>query len=826
MPDKDTNDANSAVVTKPVEFVDYNCNIRAGFNEYLKHAQFDKLGFRYNVLSILGCQSSGKSSLLNTVFGLDFDVMNTKLGHSQTTKGLWGALVMPEGAEERNATLVIDVEGTDSRERGEGRLTFEHRSSLLCLAISDCVVVNLWYHSLGNLTGSNYGLLKTVVEANLELAEGAENAIGSEEYKTVLCFCIRDWFPELAPLETVREKVVNGYMLGIWNEIAKPERFKNMALEDLFRIELFGFNHALVQKAEFVTDARNFREAWETSIRPASYSRAVPSDGFFYYAQNILNTVKEQNHLDIPSQREMLANFRCQEIKGAVLEAASPKVAEMVSDAQAGSLDDFKARCAALCASVVEDYLESASRYDKETSVKIGCELVHALFQKLQAVFDVIVSQQCAELAVQAAVKMGERFAIDESGVSLMVGGRKALEVWPKFGAICEEIRTELWNALSATMAACAVRYEHDSGIRAESAFDGSAAADIFNVTFRNEVDVARARHVHALCGEIGAQVHKGFKVINELLLEQKLTSEKYWGAVNELIDRTYKASLESFRACYQGLVSSAIANEFEYLVFIVLLKSAKENLERIEDGIATVIVDRFEQFFQYQDFQGEVLPRSWESVSEEELKQTYAQCKKDALNIIAVLHDCKPPTLEVPKFDDAELKPNHVLHREFSSGVAGLTARGSSLTEELMIDTVKKCKKRFHEMYRTAQQLQSTSRNGVSWRNIPPAFWIFLIICGFNELCAMLRLVFKVQVLLPLLIIGFLALQYCSRAVFGSSADKVLEPVKAQARSFMFACAKWAVATAASTGMAAAQSGGGEGPGDDADKQESRKDK
>jgi protein SEY1 len=89
-------------------------------------------GFDYSVITVLGCQSSGKSKLikflckyikrvkkgtmLNTLFGTTFPVMDASLGRSQTTKGLWLA------KDVNSPTIVVDVEGTDSKERGEDRL--------------------------------------------------------------------------------------------------------------------------------------------------------------------------------------------------------------------------------------------------------------------------------------------------------------------------------------------------------------------------------------------------------------------------------------------------------------------------------------------------------------------------------------------------------------------------------------------------------------------------------------------------------------------------------------------------------------------------------
>lgn len=91
----------------------------------------------------------------------------------QTTKGIWmsknkrdhadgGAKKMAENI------LVMDVEGTDGRERGEDQ-DFERKSALFALATSEVLIVNIWEHQVGLYQGANMGLLKVVFEVNLEL---------------------------------------------------------------------------------------------------------------------------------------------------------------------------------------------------------------------------------------------------------------------------------------------------------------------------------------------------------------------------------------------------------------------------------------------------------------------------------------------------------------------------------------------------------------------------------------------------------------------------------------------------------------------------------
>jgi dsDNA-binding SOS-regulon protein len=52
---------------------------------------------------------------LNAVFGTDFKTMNDEEESKQETKGIWIA------KNEELKTLVLDVEGSDSSERGNNR---------------------------------------------------------------------------------------------------------------------------------------------------------------------------------------------------------------------------------------------------------------------------------------------------------------------------------------------------------------------------------------------------------------------------------------------------------------------------------------------------------------------------------------------------------------------------------------------------------------------------------------------------------------------------------------------------------------------------------
>ncbi|KAG2321814.1 hypothetical protein Bca52824_015027 [Brassica carinata] len=178
-------------------------------DHFIKEVKLGECGLSYAVVSIMGPQSSesyrtfvvltGKSTLLNSLFGTNFMEMDAFKGRSQTTKGIW--LARCAGIEP--CTLVMDLEGTDGRERGEDDTAFEKQSALFALAISDIVLINMWCHDIGREQAANKPLLKTVFQTPLENLE------------PVLIRYSKDCWQ-------------------IWDSVPKPEAYKETPLSDFF----------------------------------------------------------------------------------------------------------------------------------------------------------------------------------------------------------------------------------------------------------------------------------------------------------------------------------------------------------------------------------------------------------------------------------------------------------------------------------------------------------------------------------------------------------------------------------------------------------------
>ncbi|KAH9795747.1 protein ROOT HAIR DEFECTIVE 3 [Citrus sinensis] len=138
-----------------------------GLENFVRTTKLNHCGLSYAVVAIMGPQSSGKSTLMNHLFHTNFREMDAFRGRSQTTKGIWIAKCV--GIEP--FTIAMDLEGSDSRERGEDDTTFEKQSALFALAIADIVLINMWCHDIGREQAANKPLLKTVFQTPLEYLE-------------------------------------------------------------------------------------------------------------------------------------------------------------------------------------------------------------------------------------------------------------------------------------------------------------------------------------------------------------------------------------------------------------------------------------------------------------------------------------------------------------------------------------------------------------------------------------------------------------------------------------------------------------------------------
>eukprot|EP00357_Protocruzia_adherens_P016493 CAMPEP_0115025700 /NCGR_PEP_ID=MMETSP0216-20121206/34202_1 /TAXON_ID=223996 /ORGANISM="Protocruzia adherens, Strain Boccale" /LENGTH=771 /DNA_ID=CAMNT_0002400425 /DNA_START=34 /DNA_END=2349 /DNA_ORIENTATION=+ len=335
-----------------VQLIDYEGNFTIDMREFLKTRKMTK-GLDYNTVGIIGCQSTGKSTILNLLFGTDFRTMDSTRGRSQTTQGIWLSKALEKDV------LVLDLEGTDSKERGEDRTTFEHTSALFTLALADILVVNMWTSDVGRYTASNYPLLKTIFEINLKLF--------AQQSSRKVIFLLRDFNEQETPLQHL-SSMIETDIAQIWTEIQKPEQYKFNKPSDFFEVEFATLSHKVYRFEDFKKDAEDFkRRFYDTDAEDFLFkniNRDLPLDGFPNYVEEVWTQVKSHKELNIPSQKQMVANFRCGEIKVDALKSVEGLIGELARTSEKSFNKNFDDVCKLICKKAMNEYEKLGQYYN------------------------------------------------------------------------------------------------------------------------------------------------------------------------------------------------------------------------------------------------------------------------------------------------------------------------------------------------------------------------------------------------------------------------------------------------------------------------------
>ncbi|KAH0904467.1 hypothetical protein HID58_043970 [Brassica napus] len=310
----------------------------SGVDNFIKEVKLEECGLSYAVVSIMGPQSSGKSTLLNHLFGTKFREMDAFRGRSQTTKGIW--IARCAGIEP--CTVVMDLEGTDGRERGEDDTAFEKQSALFALAVSDIVLINI-----------KQTLLKTVFQVMMRLFSPR---------KTTLMFVIRDkhGYTPLENRTSAKEDIQK-----IWDAVPKPQAHKETPLSDFFNVEVIALNSYEEKEELFKEQVANLRQRFFHSVAPGGLAGdrrgVVPANAFAFSAKQMWQVIKDNKDLDLPAHKVMVATVRCEEI-------ANEKFAnwrELEEAVQSGPVSGFGKKLSSILQSCLSEYDTEATYFEE-----------------------------------------------------------------------------------------------------------------------------------------------------------------------------------------------------------------------------------------------------------------------------------------------------------------------------------------------------------------------------------------------------------------------------------------------------------------------------
>lgn len=113
------------------------------------------------IISIIGPRCSGKSYLLNHIFGTNFEVLHAAKGRRQTTKGIWlSKSTIPNFS-------VLDIGGSDGKDK-QDQLLSERQIALFLIQLSNLIIVNMRLQDTNRQLGGSSTLLPAIFQEKIK----------------------------------------------------------------------------------------------------------------------------------------------------------------------------------------------------------------------------------------------------------------------------------------------------------------------------------------------------------------------------------------------------------------------------------------------------------------------------------------------------------------------------------------------------------------------------------------------------------------------------------------------------------------------------------
>ncbi|CAL3967035.1 unnamed protein product [Diplocarpon coronariae] len=748
-----------------VQIIDEDKDFNPHLNSYLQLTKIAQSGFNYHLISVFGSQSTGKSTLLNHLFGTQFGVMS-ETERRQTTKGIWMSknkrdqAQLPDSQKMADNILVMDVEGTDGRERGEDQ-DFERKSALFALATSEVLIINIWEHQVGLYQGANMGLLKTVFEVNLQLFLKDKQS----NPRSLLFFVIRDHLGT-TPLTNLRNTLIAD-LTNIWTSLSKPKGLESSRIEDYFDFGFAALPHKILQPDLFLTEVASLGTRFRAGYRTAKehgfdaahelqggiflpeYHRRIPADGFSVYAQGVWDQIVSNKDLDLPTQQELLAQFRCDEISREVLEAfdiaiqpLEERQAEGVRRGKPAVLKDLGAAGSEARLKSIKAFEVEASRYHKGVYARKRVELEGKIDTRLRALY----SGQ-----LTAAHKAGVASFSDAVSAAVKAGQKKGASY--EFAEIVERETKVALAQFEAEARSLAIEGVPWTNFKQQSVLYEKDLGEVSSRLRKEEMRRLATRVERWVRSRLGDSVGLEFNKLGSgrggsgapETGEKPPTEKNLWDRIWSLFVATVTEA--ETRLLERAKSFDADQEEIDVGLWRLRRKSwavlrARIEEEVMEGNILLKLRENFEDKFRYDEAG---VPRIWRPT--DDIEGVYTKAKESTLTLIPLLSRFRlaatyaPP--ELPGWIGSAPGSVDSKDEEDLTSIGGVDEEeGKSLEEEMTIlseakrqDLVVRFKKTADGVYVEAKR---SAIGGVA--QVPLYFYALLFALGWNEIVAVLR--------------------------------------------------------------------------------------
>lgn len=681
----------------------------AGVENFMKEVKLAECGLSYAVVSIMGPQSSGKSTLLNHLFHTNFREMDAYKGRSQTTKGIW----MARCAGIEPCTLVMDLEGTDGRERGEDDTAFEKQSALFALAVSDIVLINMWCHDIGREQAANKPLLKTVFQVMMRLFSPR---------KTTLMFVIRD--KTRTPLENL-EPVLREDIQKIWDSVPKPQAHKDTPLSEFFNVEVVALSSFEEKEEQFKEQVASLRQRFFHSIAPGGLAgdrrAVVPASGFSFSSQQIWKVIKENKDLDLPAHKVMVATVRCEEIANEkyVSFTENEEWSQLEEAVNSHSVRGFGRKVSSILDACLSEYDVEATFFDEGVRSSKRKHLEEKLLQLVQPAYQSMLGH----IRSDAFERFKEAF-------------EKSLKGGKGFALAARECAESFMSHFDE---------ECSDAIIDQAKWDSSRVKD----KLRRDVDAHIAEVRSAKLAEVTTlyetKLNEALAGPVEALLDG--AGDDTWPAIRKLLQRETDTAVSGFAAALSGFEMDEESRDNMVLRLKDYARGVVEAKAKEEAGrVLSRMKDRFSTLFSHDQ---DSMPRIW--TGKEDIRAITKTARSASLKLLSVM--------AAVRLEDESDSIDKVLIVALVDGKAGASSSksitsvdplASSTWDEVppskTLITPVQCKSLWRQFkteteYVVSQAIaaQEASKRNNNW--LPPPWAIAaMVILGFNEFMTLLR--------------------------------------------------------------------------------------
>ncbi|KAJ3187631.1 Dynamin-like GTPase that mediates homotypic ER fusion [Irineochytrium annulatum] len=247
---------------------------------------------------------------------------------------------------------------------------------------------------------------------------------------------------------------VMGYLHKIWDSLSKPAGKEDSKIEDFFDFAFVGLPHKVFAREAFESAVSKFRAKFNDKKHPEyvfkpNYHKHIPADGFPMFAESIWAKIISNRDLDLPTQTQLLAQHRCDEIAKEVYEKFTAAIVKFKAPLESGQVpESFGSETNALTSSLLDEFDSAASRYHAAVYQEKRSEF----FDRMATALNVFYVQLLTNLHKQGVEmfksSLQSKVTADESG-GFMVKMRESMleaETFYKTGAEAAKLKGASWE--------------------------------------------------------------------------------------------------------------------------------------------------------------------------------------------------------------------------------------------------------------------------------------------------------------------------------------------------------------------------------------------